>query len=155
MKSVYEVIMNCNVFCCCFCMSSCLSISGISVCAIRLGLRSLEDGRPRDGWRRDGGRRKGRMTETDVPETDVPETDVSRWMSLKRVSPKRRKVMGMNTETDVPETEGVLLLFFSNIVESFSGTYCLIIFEWCVWVQQCVGHVDDSSSVCGWVVGCV
>ena len=39
--------------------SSCLSISGISVCAIRLGLRRLEDGRPRDGWRRDGCPRDG------------------------------------------------------------------------------------------------
>ena len=29
--------------------SSCLSFSGISVCAIRLGLRRLEDGRSRDG----------------------------------------------------------------------------------------------------------
>ena len=37
-----------------------LSISGASVCAIRLGLP-----RPRDGW-----------PETDVPETDVPETEV-------------------------------------------------------------------------------
>ena len=34
--------------------TSCLSISGISVCAIRLGLRRLEDGRPRDGCPRDG-----------------------------------------------------------------------------------------------------
>ena len=48
----------------------------------------------------------------------------------------------------------MLLLFFSNTVESFSGSYCLIIFEWCVWVQQCVG-LDDSSGVCGWVVGWV
>jgi len=64
--------------------------------------------------------------ETDAPETDVPETDVP--------------------ETDVPERDGELLFFF-NIVESFSGSYCLIIFEesngvcvcgrtvvnWCVW----------------------
>ena len=49
------------------------------------------------------------VSKTDVPETDVPETDVP--------------------ETDVPETKGVLLFFF-NIVESFSGSYCLIIFEW-------------------------
>ena len=34
--------------------SSCLSISGISVCAIRLGLRRPEDGRPLDGCPRDG-----------------------------------------------------------------------------------------------------
>ena len=61
--------------------SSCLSIWGISICAIRLGLRSLEDGRPRDGWRRDGcpPRRmypRRRKAETDAPETDVAETDV-------------------------------------------------------------------------------
>ena len=40
------------------------------------------------------------VPETDASETDVPETDVS--------------------ETDVPETDGALLFFF-NIVESFSG----------------------------------
>ena len=75
--------------------SSCLSISGISVCAIRLGLRSLEDGRPprRMAPRRMPPRRmyprrrkvKTDATKTDVPETDVAETDVA--------------------ETDVPETE--------------------------------------------------
>ena len=44
--------------------TSCLSILGISDCAIRLGLRSLEDDVPET----DGG-------ETDAPETDVPETE--------------------------------------------------------------------------------
>ena len=84
--------------------SSCLSISGISVCAIRPGLRRLEDECPRDGCPQDGRRRR------------------------------RSK-----TGTDVPETKGVLLLLiFFNLVESFSGSYCLIIF-------------DDSNGVCGWV----
>ena len=94
--------------------SSCLSISGISVCAIRLGLRRPEDGRPRDGCPWDGCFRGG-----------CPRDGGRR---------RRRK-----TEMDVPETEGVFPLFFFNIVESFSGSHCLIIF-------------DDSSGVCGWVV---
>ena len=46
-------------------------------------------------------------------------------------------------------------MFFFNIVERFSGSFCLIIFEWCVWVQRCVGLVHDSSGVCGCVVGWV
>ena len=29
-------------------------------------------------------------------------------------------------ETDVPETEGVLLLFFCNIVESLSGSSAIV-----------------------------
>ena len=58
-----------------------------------------------------------------------------------------------SSKTDVPETDGVLL--FLKIVESFSGCYCPIIFEWSVWVQRCVSLVDDSSGVCVWVGGCV
>ena len=49
----------------------------------------------------------------------------------------------------------LLLLIFFSIVESFSECYCLIIFEWCVWFQRCVGLVDISSGVCGKVVGSV
>ena len=60
------------------------------------------------------------VPETDAPETDVPETDVP--------------------ETDVPERDGELLFFF-NIVESFSGSYCLIIF-------------DESNGVCVCVCVC-
>ena len=108
---------------------SCLSISWISVRAIRFGLRRLEDGRPRDGWPRDG----------------CP------WDGCPRDGGKRRR---RNTEMDVPETEGV---FFLNIVEGFSGCYCLISFECCVWVQRCTGLVDCSSGVCVhvWVCICV
>ena len=74
-----------------------------------------------------------------------------RRMALRRMSPRRRKAE--TEETDVPDTEGLLLLlFFCNIVESLNGSYCLIMFEWCVWVQRCVGLVDGSSGVCGWVV---
>ena len=46
--------------------SSCLCISGISVCVIRIGLRSLEDGRP-----------QRRMA--------------PRRMSLRRMAPRRRE----------------------------------------------------------------
>ena len=70
--------------------------------------------------------------ETDAPETDVPETDVP--------------------ETDVPERDGELLFFF-NIVESFSGSYCLNIFDEingvCVCVYVCVCL---CVCVCGRVV---
>ena len=154
--------------------SSCLSISGISVCAIRLGLRSLEDGRPRDGWRRDGCPRDGcsrdggrprrmplrrmaprRMSPRRMwPRRMSPRRSPLRRMSPRRMAPRRmspRRRKSETEETDVPETEGVLLLFFCNIVESLSGSYCLIMFEWCVSVQRCVCLVDDSSGVCGWV----
>ena len=57
----------------------------------------------------------------------------SRRMAPRRMSPRRRKAE--TEEADVPGTEGVLLLFFCNIVESLSGSYCLIIFEWCVLVR--------------------
>ena len=70
--------------------SSCLSISGISVCAIRLGLRRLEDGRPRDG-----------CPETDAPETDGPETDGPETDATETDGPETD-----DPETDVPETDG-------------------------------------------------
>ena len=46
---------------------------------------------------------------------------------------------------------------FLKIVEGLSGYYCLISFEWCVWVERCVRLVGDSGGVCGcgWVVGWV
>ena len=134
--------------------SSCLSISGISVCAIRLGLRSLEDGRPGDGWRRDGCPRDGCSRDGGRPRRMPLRRSPLRRMSPRRMAPRRmspRRRKAETEETDVPETEGVLLLFFCNIVESLSGSYCLIMFEWCVWVQRCVCFVDDSSGVCVWV----
>ena len=71
--------------------------------------------------------------------------------SRRRTSPETD-----GAEADGPETEGVLLLpLFLNIVEGLSGCYCLIMFEWCVWVQQCLSVVDDSSGVGEWVVGWV
>ena len=130
--------------------SSCLSIWGISLCAIRLGLRSLEDGRPRDGWRRDGCPRDGctrdggrprrmplrrmsprrmwprRMSRDGCGRDGCPRDGgrprrmPMRRMWPRRMSPRRRKAE--TEETDVPETEGVLLLFFWNIVESLSGS---------------------------------
>ena len=44
---------------------------------------------------------------------------------------------------------------FLKIVEGLNGCYCLISFEWYVWVERCVCLVDDSGGVCGcgWVVG--
>ena len=42
---------------------------------------------------------------------------------------------------------------FLNIVEVLSGCYCLISFEWCVWVEGSVSLVHDSVAVCG--CGCV
>ena len=80
--------------------SSCLSISGISVCAIRLGLRRLKDGRPRDGWRRDW-----------CPWDWCP-WDGCPWDGCPWDGGRRR---GRKTETDVAETEGVLLLFFLTL----------------------------------------
>ena len=71
-----------------------------------------------------------RKAETDGPETDDPETEESRdggrprWMSP------------------------TLKVCFSNILEGFRGCYCLIRSEWCVWIQQCVSLLDDSSGVC-------
>ena len=100
--------------------SSCLSIWGISVCAIRLGLRSLEDGRPRDGWRRDGCPRDGCTRDGCPRDGGRPRRMPLRRMWPRRMSPRRRKAE--TEETDVPETEGVLLLFFCNIVESLSGS---------------------------------
>ena len=38
---------------------------------------------------------------------------------------------------------------FLKIVEGLSGCYCLIRFEWYVWVERCVCLVDDSGGVCG------
>ena len=90
--------------------SSFLSIWGISVCAIRLGLRSLEDGRPRNGWRRDGCPRDGCTRDGGRP----------RWMPLRRMSPRRMWPRRMSprrmwprrmsprrrkAETDAPETD--------------------------------------------------
>ena len=95
--------------------SSCLSIWGISICAIRLRIRSLEDGRPRDRWRRDGCPRDGC-----TPDGGRPRRMPLRRMWPRRMSPRRRNAE--TEETDVPETEGVLLLFFCNIVESLSGS---------------------------------
>ena len=85
--------------------SSCISVLEISVCAIRLGLRSPEDGRPRDG-----------CTETDDSETDVPETDVAESDA---------------PETDVPETEEDRdgRCVFLKIVKGLGGYYCLISFN--------------------------
>ena len=125
-----------------------LSSLGICVCAIRLGLRRLENGRPqdgcpRDGWPWDGCSRDGwqrRKAEADAPEMEswegwalrlhvfpsgeypsvpfvlafaVSKTFVSLWKAE-------------TEETDVPETEGVLLMFFCNIVENLRGSsaYC-------------------------------
>ena len=110
------------------------------------------DGAETDAPEMDGAETDG--TEMDAPETDVPKTD------------------GAETdapETDVPETEeggdGGRLRWMSlrrkvcflNIVEGFSGCYCLISFECCVWVQRCTGLVDCSSGVCVhvWVCICV
>ena len=49
------------------------------------------------------------------------------------------------------------MLLFLKTVESFSGCYCPISFEWFVWVQRCVSLVDDSSGVCvcRWFGGCI
>ena len=113
------------------------------------------DGCPRDGWHRDGCprdgcRRDGCPRDGGRPRRMPLRRMSPRRMALRRMSPRRRKAE--TEETDVPDTEGLLLLlFFCNIVESLSGSYCLIMFEWCVWVQRCVGLVDGSSGVCGWV----
>ena len=98
--------------------SSCLSIWGISVSAIRLVLRSLEDGRPRDGWRRDGCPRDGCTRDGGRPRR-MP----MRRMSPRRIWPRRmsrdgcgrdgcprdggrpRRIETDVAETDVPETE--------------------------------------------------
>ena len=91
--------------------SWCFSISGISVCAIRLGLRRLEDGRPRDGWRRDGCPWDGWKAEREED-----------WDECSR------------------DGRCVVVVLF-NIVENFIGCYCLIIFDdsngVCGWV--CLG----------------
>ena len=114
--------------------SSCLCISGISHCVIRIGLRSLEDGRP-----------QRRM---------APRRMSLRRMSLRRMAPRRRKA-----ETDVPEAEGVLLVLLPlKILEAMLEWMLLLFsFEYCVWVQQYVRLVEDRS--CVWVngrsVGCV
>ena len=122
------------------------------------------DGCPRDGCSRDGGsprrmplRRMSprRMSPRRMwPRRMSPRRSPLRRMSPRRMAPRRmspRRRKSETEETDVPETEGVLLLFFCNIVENLSGSYCLIMFEWCVWVQRCLCLVDDSSGVCGCV----
>ena len=81
------------------------------------------------------------MTPTDAPETDAPETEESRDEG----KPRRRK-----TEMDVPKAEGVFYKHCERL-------YCLISFEWCVWIQRCVSLVDDCSGVWvgGWLAVCI
>ena len=90
--------------------SSCLSIWGISVCAIRLGLRSLEDGRPRDGWRRDGCPRDGCTRDGGRPRRMPMRRMSPRRMWPRRMSPRRMWPRPMSprrrkAETDAPETD--------------------------------------------------
>ena len=65
--------------------------------------------------------------ETDAPETDVPETDVP--------------------ETDVPERDGELLFFF-NIVESFSGSSLLVVGLGWVCMRAFGGAHRRKSRLC-------
>ena len=120
--------------------SSCLSIWGISVCAIRLGLRSLEDGRPRDGWRRDGCPRDGCTRDGGRP----------RRMPLRRMSPRRRKA---ETEEDRDGCPRDGRYVFLNIMEGLSACYCLICFNGVFGLMKAVVCV----RVGGWlgVNGCV
>ena len=78
-----------------------------------------------------------------------------RRMSLRRMSPRRRKA---ETEEDRDGCPRDRRCVFLNMMEGLSACYCLIIFEWCVWVEPCVMTcVDHSSGVCGcgWLVGWV
>ena len=80
-----------------------------------------------------------------------PRRMAPRRMPLRRMSPRRRKA---ETEEDRDGCPRDGRCVFFKIVEGLSECYCLISFEWCVWVQQCLSLVDDSGGVfgCGWVV---
>ena len=124
--------------------SSCLSISGISVCAIRLGLRRLEDGTSlrRMTPRRMASRRMSlrRMT---------PRRMASRRMASRRMAPRRRKA---ETEEDRDGCSRVWRCVFETFCKPLVAVTVWLVLSGsamceCYWWQQwCVG---------GWLAGCV